>query len=61
MAIGTEAVRVRLVDPPKGLRLRYQVHVEGVGWMEWVGESELAGTTGQSRRLEAIRVELVRE
>ena len=29
--------------------------------MEWVDEGELAGTTGQSRRLEAIRVELVRE
>ena len=61
MAIGTEAVRVRLVGPPKGVRLRCQVHAQDAGWMDRVDEGELAGTTGQVRRLEAIRVELVRE
>ncbi|MBR4904853.1 MAG: Ig domain-containing protein [Selenomonadaceae bacterium] len=34
--------------------LTYQAHVEGIGWMREVGSGEVAGTTDQSRRLEAI-------
>ena len=38
--------------------IRYRVHVEGIGWMDWVKNGELAGTTGQAKRVEAIRIEL---
>lgn len=31
-----------------------QAHVEGYGWMQAVGNGEVAGTTGQAKRLEAL-------
>ena len=32
-----------------------QGHVQGLDWLPWVEEGEVCGTTGQSRRLEALR------
>ncbi len=32
----------------------YQANVEGVGWMEAVGNGEVAGTTMQAKRMEAL-------
>ena len=39
--------------------IAYQAHVQDVGWMDWVSDGETAGTTGQARRMEAIRIHLV--
>ena len=39
--------------------IMYRVHVQNLGWMDWVENGETAGTTGQSLRLEAIEVKLV--
>ena len=39
--------------------LMYQVHVQGIGWMDWVKEGEIAGTIGKSLRIEAIRIKMV--
>ncbi len=33
-------------------------HVQGIGWMQAVGNGEVAGTTGQSRRVEALGISL---
>lgn len=38
-------------------RIKYQAHVEGVGWQSWVNKGETAGTTGLSLRMEALRIE----
>ncbi|MBQ6510590.1 hypothetical protein IJI94_01320, partial [Candidatus Saccharibacteria bacterium] len=38
--------------------LYYRVHVQGIGWMDWAKNGETAGTTGQSRRVEAIEIKL---
>lgn len=38
--------------------LRYQTHVQSVGWQQWVGENSIAGTNGRALQLEAIRVDL---
>ena len=35
---------------------QYQAHVQDIGWQEWVNEGQVAGTTGQSLRMEAIRI-----
>lgn len=52
-----EAVRVRVTKRPEGLgHLRVQAHVQGVGWLDAVGEDQWAGTRGQSLRLEALRM-----
>lgn len=51
-----EAVRIRCVKNPTGCKLKYQVHAQTYGWMAVCNEGELAGTTGVSKRLEAIRI-----
>lgn len=38
--------------------LNAQAHVQGKGWLAAVGQGSTAGTTGQSRRLEALRITL---
>lgn len=35
-------------------RFGVQANVEGIGWMQAVGNGEVAGTTGQAKRLEAL-------
>lgn len=37
----------------------YSVHVQGVGWMKPVSMGETAGTVGQHRRVEALKIQLV--
>jgi len=41
------------------LSVEYQVHVEGYGWTEWKKNGQVAGTIGESRRVEAIRFRLI--
>ena len=37
----------------------YRVHVQNKGWLKWVKNGEVAGTTGESLRMEALQVILV--
>lgn len=37
--------------------LRYRSHLQDIGWTDFVNEGEVTGTTGESRRLEAIQIE----
>lgn len=39
--------------------VKYQVHMAGVGWGPWVQNGQIAGTIGESRRIEAIRFDLI--
>ena len=34
--------------------ITFQANVEGIGWLQPVGDGEIVGTTGQARRLEAL-------
>ena len=60
-----EALRIRLV-PKKSpssesegiVGVRYQDHVQNVGNQAWVRDGSVQGTTGQSLRVEALRVAL---
>jgi len=36
----------------------YQAHVKGHGWVAWACNGGMSGTTGQSRRMEAVRISL---
>jgi len=38
--------------------LQYQTHVQDYGWQSYVAEGKTAGTSGQSKRLEGIRIKL---
>lgn len=42
-------------------KLKYQGHVSYIGWMDWVGNGQLCGTTGQSKGLEALRIDYPEE
>ena len=41
----------------KVYKIKYQGHVQHIGWQSWVGDGELAGTTGQKLRLEALHID----
>lgn len=42
-----------------GVNLNYQAHVQRIGWQEKVSSGEMAGTTGKSLNLEALRINLL--
>lgn len=37
--------------------VKYSVHVQNKDWMPWKSNGEMAGTTGQSLRMEAIKID----
>ncbi|MFA6931971.1 MAG: N-acetylmuramoyl-L-alanine amidase [Lentisphaeria bacterium] len=41
--------------------MRCKVHIQNIGWTDWLEEGRFAGTTGQELRLEAIIIEGVDE
>lgn len=51
-----EAITLKCVKNPKGLKLKYQGHMQTYGWGKICSEGELCGTTGQGKRLEAIKI-----
>ena len=52
---------MNLVDPEAAGSIRYRTHVQTYGWQDWVADSEISGTSGESKRLEAIQIELTGE
>ncbi len=36
------------------LNLQYKAHIQDIGWTDWKNAGEVAGTTGQDKRVEAI-------
>ncbi|WP_270670654.1 immunoglobulin-like domain-containing protein [Paraclostridium bifermentans] len=36
----------------------YQTHVEDYGWQEWKSNGEMSGTSGESKRLEGIKIKI---
>jgi hypothetical protein len=63
-----EALKITLSDMP-GYEVKYRVHVQSKGWLAWqttangtdISKAAIAGTTGQSRRVEAIEIEIVKQ
>ena len=51
-----EAIRIRATKNGTGKKLKYQAHVQSIGWQPAVTEGMIAGTTGQSKRMEAIKI-----
>lgn len=45
------------VQKDQGGAITYQVHARKIGWMNWRCDGDMAGTTGQNRRIEAIRIQ----
>lgn len=51
-----EAIRIRCAQNNTGRKLHYQAHCQTFGTLPACNEGETAGTTGKSKRLEAIRI-----
>lgn len=59
-----EGIWVKAVKIPEGKKLMYRAHVQSKGWLEWqtAGTKDyggLAGTVGQSLRMEAVQMKIV--
>ncbi|MBQ8951522.1 MAG: hypothetical protein IJ065_10285 [Eubacterium sp.] len=44
----------------KAPSVKYTTHVQTYGWQDWVRNGDMAGTSGQSKRLEGIMIDLSR-
>lgn len=53
-----EAIEIIFNDQGYDLGVGYQTHVQDVGWQEMKYDGDTSGTSGQSLRLEAIRINL---
>ena len=53
-----EAIRIKL-NTLDDYSVMYRAYLEGQGWQEWKKDGEMAGTTGENRKLEAIQVKIV--
>ena len=47
----------RLVNQVKVADLQYKAHIQDIGWTSWVSNGDACGTTGQSKRIEAIEIQ----
>ncbi len=51
-------VQALLEQKANEMHVSYQSHVQDIGWQGYVSDGALSGTTGQSKRLEAIQIQL---
>lgn len=53
-----EGIALRVENGPPGVGIRYKVHMAGHGDSSFCYDGQYCGTKGESRRIEAIYVEL---
>ena len=46
------------VNAEEKISINYQTHIQDIGWQNLKSNGEMSGTEGQSKRLEAIKIEL---
>jgi len=55
-----EAFEIKLTgDLATKFDVRYRAYVKGIGWQDWAMNGATAGTIGQARQIEQVRIELV--
>ena len=57
-APGSTAVPFKDANGSAGASVKYQTHVQNVGWQGWKSNGEVAGTSGQSLRLEGMYIDI---
>lgn len=55
---GNVSVTALNVSAQKSITCSYQTHVQDYGWQLWKSNGEISGTSGESKRLEAIQINL---
>ena len=63
-----EAIEIKLISKGESIdqgakayyheEIEYQTHIQDIGWQDVKSDGETSGTSGESKRLEAIKVEL---
>lgn len=56
-----EIISIGLNGYTKKTKIKYRSHLQEIGWQDWKTDGELSGTTGESRRLEAIQIDFSKE
>ena len=51
-------IKLQLENSDK-YKIKYKVHVQDIGWLDWVEGGELAGLETQNKKIEAIQIKLV--
>lgn len=46
------------ISKVKAADIKYQAHIQTYGWLKEVNENEIAGTTGQFKRMEGLKISL---
>jgi len=59
-----EAIKIRLAGAPNeskeiSCEVTYRAHIANLGWLPWVRNGAIAGTTGQHNQLEAMEIKLL--
>ncbi|MBI4857269.1 MAG: GBS Bsp-like repeat-containing protein [Acetobacterium woodii] len=55
---GNTAATALSVSAQKSIICSYHTHVQDIGWQLWKSNGELSGTSGESKRLEAIQIQV---
>ena len=53
-----EALKIKIQNPKYSGGVQYRAHLQTTGWQGWKSNGEMAGTTGQYRRMEAVQIKL---
>ena len=54
----TATCKVTVKEKKKEYKVSYTTHVQNIGWQDYIGDGEMAGTSGRSLRLEGIKIKL---
>lgn len=52
------ALKIQLVNAPKGAQVKYRAFINNTGWQSWKNGGEIAGTSDKNLKLEAIEIKL---
>ena len=50
-----------MLEGTKEYSIQYRVHVQDVGWMNWVKNGEIAGKISHNKKIEAIQIRILEE
>ena len=53
-----EAIKIKL-EGLEDYTIRYRVHLQDIGWQNWVTSNQIAGVIGKGLKIEAIQIEII--
>jgi len=54
----TDTCQVKVSQTIQTVSCFYQTHIQDIGWQSWVSNGQTSGTSGKSKRLEGIKIDL---